>query len=421
MQTKKILNLGDDKENYSAKNNFNYLKIKTMDNGQLLDKNKNKLTIINPITRNNSLSYPLTNRANNPQKEKIIQKNLKIFPNKKNLPKLNYLSYDNLPLLNIKKKPKNYNSESENENNNNFDSLNESNGEESNYDRHLEELSLEIKEKYKYLIMLLGEDIIKKLFSNNIYNQQEVLEFLIEKIKDIIIFKSDNLEEANNYIISLINIIIMFLEDKHPIIIMKCLELFITILKAIEEKSKLNKVDYNFKISRPIIVKIKEKLNHFSKRISLKASELYCYMLESKICDFYSLVSELIEEETNEYYYKIDILNNGNYNLKMNNSNEININPNNLKFDFNKNLIVKKMNIFLKIFTNYEFNIKRFNIKKFPKKLVGDYIIMNISNNKEEVRDISKNVLLKYINIFGNDIFYKLKLVIGNKELIIVS
>ena len=140
-------------------------------------------------------------------------------------------------------------------------------------------------------------------------------------------------------------------------------------------------------------------------------------MLDSNLCDFYSLISELIEKEINEYFYEIDNLNNGLYNKKKNNNFETNKITNFIKNDTNKNLIITKMNIFLKIFTNYESKGKKFNLKKFPQKIVGDYIIMNINNTKEEVREIVKKVLVKYIKIFGNNIFYKLKLVIGNNQL----
>ena len=56
-------------------------------------------------------------------------------------------------------------------------------------------------------------------------------------------------------------------------------------------------------------------------------------------------------------------------------------------------------------------------MKKFPQNIVGDFIIININHPKEEVRDITKEVLIKYIHIFGNKIFNKLKLFIDNKEL----
>ena len=258
---------------------INYLKLNTMNNNKLLSPNQIQKKALSPlITKNNS----------------------KITSEQEKVPNFNYLSYDNLPLLNVKKKQNNYNSE--NENNSNFDSLNESIDQESIEDNYLGELPLEIKEKNKALILLLGGEIFQKLFSQNLNKQKEALSILNQKVNDIIIYIPENLEDANIYIISLINLIIMFLDDKHPIIVMKCFELFINILKAIEEKSNLNNIEYNFKISKQIIVKIKEKFNHASKRIRQKAYELYYYMLESNICNFYWLLSELIEDETKEYY-----------------------------------------------------------------------------------------------------------------------
>ena len=406
-----------EKENNLQKNNTNFLRIDPPSNDRYISSYQNLNRNLSPIARKNTSNLLLTNRANE-SNDNLIKKKIKATRNKLKLPSLNYLSFEDLPILKVKNKPYNYNSENEKdkENNYNGDSLYISN-EEMSEEKSIDEIPSELYEKYDILIKLLGEDIFKKLFSNNIFKQEEAFKYFIEKIKDIII-EPKTMEDANKYIVCLINIIIMFLDDKHPIIVMKCLELFISILKAIEEKSDLTKTEFNFKIAKHLILKIKEKLSHISKRIRSKAAELYSIMLESNLCDFYQLVSNLIENETSEYYYKIDVLNNGISNLKMNKGIEINRPGKNIKLDTNKNLILTKMNIFLKIFTNYERGIKKFNIKKFPKKIVGDYIIININNTKEEIRDITKKVLLKYINIFGNDIFYKLKLVIGNKQLV---
>ena len=74
-----------------------------------------------------------------------------------------------------------------------------------------------------------------------------------------------------------------------------------------------------------------------------------------------------------------------------------------------------KMKIFLKIFSDQEKLKDHLDRKKFPENIVGDYLIMNLNNPKqEELRQITKNVLVKYINIFGNQIFYKLKKKISN-------
>ena len=412
---KKIFSL--EKESNKQINNINNFKGKTMMNNiQISNLNQRKTQTLSPLHSNSYKKHSITNRVSNQQNIKLIKKQLKISSNDENLPRSNFMSFDNLPPLNLKKRPNCYNSDSENEKNNNYDSLNDMNDDEIEDDKSLDEIPSDIKEKIEILIEVLGEDIFKKIFSKNIYNQEEGFNFLIQEVKDIIIFNSQNMEETNKYIVSLINIIIYFLDNKHYIIILKSLELFLNILKAIEEKSNLCKKEYNFKISKNIIIKIKEKLNHVSKRIRLKATEIYCYMLDSNFCDFYLLVNELIENEANEYYSRMDNLNNRLNNLKMNKSQDINKNQNNVKME-SDNLIMTKMNIYLKIFNNYEYKIKKFNVKKFPHKILGDYLIMNINHSNEKIREITKNVLVKYINIFGNDIFYKLKLVIGNKEL----
>ena len=404
------------KESLSPKN-VNYLKLKTMNDKILFNGNQKKIIPSNYLRYNNSINYQANNRKTSQNKDNLLTKRLNI--KQKSLPYLSSLSYDNFPLISIRKKNNRDNidnSESIDENNNNIDSLNESIGNEKIDDKNNEEIPLEIQEKNGPLILLIGEDIIKSIFSKNIYKQEEGFDSLNQKINEIIIYAPENLNETNNYIILLINIIMMFIDDKRPIIVMKCLELFIKVLKAIEEKSNLNKIEYNFTISKHIIIKIKEKLSHFSKRIRKKAEELYCCMIDSELCELNLLITELLREETDEYNYKMNLLNNGNYNLNSNNDNQINTTHNLNIFSY-KHLTITKMNILLKVFDNYENKNKKFNIKKFPQKIVGDYIVININKTKEEIRKITKNVLVKYIHIFGNGIFYKLKLVIGNNEL----
>ena len=403
------------KESFSQKN-VNYLKLKTMKNKILFNGNQNKIISSDFLRYNNSINYQANNKNINQSKDNLLTKRLNI--KQKSLPYLSSLSYDSFPLISIRKKDNRDNKENSdsNDENINIDSLNESNGNEKIEDNNNEEIPLEIQEKNESLILLLGEDIIKNIFSKNIYKQEEGFDSLNQKLNEIIIYGPENLNETNNYIILLFNIIMIFIDDKRPIIVMKCLELFINILKAIEEKSNLNKIEYNFKISKNIIIKIKEKLSHFSKRIRQKAEELYCIMIDSELCDLNFLITELLKEETDEYYYKMNLLNNGNYNLNSNNGNEMST-TNNINIFSYKHLTITKMNILLKVFSNYENKNKKFNIKKFPQKIVGDYIIININKTKEEIRKITKNVLVKYIQIFGNEIFYKLKLVIGNNEL----
>ena len=282
----------------------------------------------------------------------------------------------------------------------------------------LEELSQEIKTKYEILTNILGEETMRKIFSKYIYYKEEGFDTLNLNAKSIITDSKKTTQDTNKYIVSLINIFFFFLDDRHPSIVCKCLELFINILKAIKERSSSNKTEYDFKITKKILNKIKGKLNHISKKVRLKASELYCYMLETDFCEYNSLILELVETDVNDYFNKLGILNNNNYNFQMSTSKGVlGIGSSgNLKPDQSKQLIITKMNIFLEIFTNFEKN-KKFDMKKFPKNIVGDFIIININHPKEEVRDVTKEVLIKYIHIFGNQIMLKLKMFIKNKEL----
>ena len=89
-----------------------------------------------------------------------------------------------------------------------------------------------------------------------------------------------------------------------------------------------------------------------------------------------------------------------------------------LNFKNNKNLFISIMKKFLKLFNKYEkYEFKKIDINKFPKTIVGDYIIMNLNHPNKEVVEITERVLIKYINIFGNQIFFKLELIIGKKDL----
>ena len=193
------------------------------------------------------------------------------------------------------------------------------------------------------------------------------------------------------------------------------------IIKSIKEKSCLNKIEYEFKLTKSVIKKIIEKFNHNSKRVREKVYDLYCYMLDSNLCEYNSLIIELIEKEVNEYFYKLNTINNNNFTPRVNSSMEvIGLSHQIDKYKItNKNSTIMKMNIFLKIFSDQEKLKKQINRRKFPENIVGDYLIMNLNNPKEEeVRQITKVVLVKYINIFGNQIFFKLKMIIGSKELL---
>jgi hypothetical protein len=392
-----------------------YLKLKSINGGKVMTKIQSQQNIMTPLIKNKTFKNLERNQLRNAPIK--LTKNLKIIQNHKEKAILKDLSTDNLVLLTIKNKslPKDNYVFSNNE-----DSFNISNDEDMG-NESLEELSPEVRKDNEFLINTLGEEIIQKIFSKNLKYKEEGFNSLNIRVNDIISFSPENTNETNDYIISLFKIFFLFIDDKYPSIVMKCLELFVNIIKSIKEKSCLNKIEYEFKLTKSVIKKIIEKFNHNSKRVREKVYELYCYMLDSNLCEYNSLIIELIEKEVNEYFYKLNTINNNNLTPRVNSSMEIiGLSHQIDKYKItNKNSTIMKMNIFLKIFSDQEKLKKQINKRKFPENIVGDYLIMNLNNPKEEeVRQITKDVLVKYINIFGNQIFFKLKMIIGSKELL---
>jgi len=392
-----------------------YFKLKTINDGKVTTKIQNQQNILIPLIRNKTHKYNERNQLRNASIN--LNKKFKINQNPKGKVSLKNLSSDSLVYLTIKNKSNQKNKYEGNKNNS-------SQSENSSIDEGneiLEDLSPEIREENDFLINILGEEIVQKIFSKNLKYKEEGFNLLNLRVKDIIVFSPENINETNDYIISLINIVFLFIDDRHSSIVIKCLELFMNIINSIEEKSDLNKIEYDFKITKPLIKKIIEKFNSNSKRVREKVSDLYHYILDSNLCDYNLLIIELIENDVNEYFYKLNTLNSNNFSPRLNLSIASGLSHQIGKYNniINKNSIMMKMNIFLKIFSDQEKFRKQLHRKKFPENIVGDYIIMNLNSQKEEdVIQIAKNVLLKYINIFGNQIFYKLKMIIGNKELL---
>ena len=416
----KIYILEEEKKEYVNKNDFdkakqiksNIDKIKKLLELYLKDKSYKKQKEEEEKNSNdNRNSNPLNN-----------YKYIKSFlsENQKEINNENFLEYDDIiiPVV-MKKLKKNNNSNIESGNNsgkNSMDSFDNVKENEPQEKKPLEELDNNLKNKYELLICFVGEDTLRKIFSKFIYYKEEGFEILKIKVKDII-NEQKNTSEANDYIVLLIDIIYHFLDDRHPSIVFKCLDIFREILEAIAEKSKKNKVLYDFTITKKILNKIKEKLNDISKKVRVKASDLYYFMLDTDFCEYNTLLIELIENEVfnhfNKYLLKIK-----KYKLSSYNNFNLNyINKNETKSS--KQLIIAKMSIFLRVLKNFNEAVKKKKTdkQKFPQNILGDFIIMNINHPKDDVREITKAVMVKFIEIFGNKIFNKMQMIIDDKEL----
>ena len=284
----------------------------------------------------------------------------------------------------------------------------------------LEELSDILKLKYELLIQIVGEEIIRKIFSKCMGYRKEGLKCLKEKIPDILNNKSDT-DETNKYILLLMEIIGLFLNSKHSSIVFEALDILNNILIAIKEKSKQNNIAYDFTISKRTLRKIKEKLNDISKLVREKAENLYYIMLDSDFCEYNLLLSELVEKELIYQFNKtLEAKRNNNNNQYSiydlyNNNNTI------IQEDKSSNhLIITKMNIFLKALVNFDESVKKNKTDKqrFPKDILGDFIIMHINHPNNEVREITKKVAIRFIDIFGNDILEKMNIYLDEKDII---
>ena len=196
--------------------------------------------------------------------------------------------------------------------------------------------------------------------------------------------------------------------------------MFNNILTAIKDKSKENNISYDFTITKRTLKKIKEKLNDISKLVREKAENLYYIMLDSDFCDYNNLLIQLIEKEL---IYQFD----KNIEAKKNNNNNqysfYDIYNNNIIIPEDKSsnhLIITKMKIFLKALENFDDSVSKGKTdkEKFPQKILGDFIVMNINHPNNEVREITKKVAIRFIAIFGNDIMEKMNIYLDEKDII---
>ena len=332
------------------------------------------------------------------------------------------LDYDEIIIPSLKNKLKGNNISMNqsliNNGGNSFDSL-ENTKEFEQEIKPLEQLSDILKLKYELLIQIVGEETIRKIFSKCMGYRKEGLKYLKEKIPEILNTKSET-KEVNKYIVLLMDIINIFLNNKHSSIIFEALDIFNNILTAIKDKSKEKNISYDFTITKRTLKKIKEKLNDISKLVREKAEKLYYIMLDSDFCEYNMLLSELIEKELIYQFNKtLEAKKNTNYNQYP--AYDIYNNYNTIPEDKSSNhLIITKMKIFLKALENFDDSVKKNKTDKerFPKDILGDYIIMHINHPNNEVREIAKKLAIRFVDLFGNDIIEKMNIYLDEKDII---
>ena len=237
----------------------------------------------------------------------------------------------------------------------------------------LEEISPKLLKDFNLICNVIGEEGLRKVFSKQILWKDEGLNILTSQIKEILDNKQNN--DINMIITQIMKLSLILTEEKHPSVVIKTLEILKQLFEYIREHGTQLDIDLNTTDS--VLSQIKKKLGDVNPKVRAKAVSLYCFMLSLDFCDYNNLIAELLEEELRHYDSK--------YVPKSN------------------NLIMGKLDIFISVFNNFSdaVNSKRTSKERFPSNLVIDYLIMNVSHNKSEIRKKTRLVISQFIRIFG--------------------
>lgn len=248
----------------------------------------------------------------------------------------------------------------------------------------LEPISPNKLKEYELIVDVIGELELRKLFSKQILWKEEGLKNFLQSINDVLDYKvseevkkTKNIDKGDNItnkiITSIMKLSMELIEEKHPSVIIKTLEILKELFEYIKKHGTKLNIDLN--VTDSVLTKIKKKLGDANRKVRAKAVELYCYMLTLDFCDYNNLISELLEEELRHYDSKY--------------------------IPKSPNLIIGKLDIFNSVFDKFNEAIssKRTTLESFPSNLVMDYLILNVSNNKSEVRKLSRANISKFVGI----------------------
>ena len=386
----KTLIHGNSSHNISSidpNNKFSQIGLNIKNNAVNTNNNNNNDSLFNNVNNTNSNILNITqninesiysnsndninNQLNQTESNKYLQNTNYHIKSKSN--EDNFISYDDTILPAVLKKLNNEPNKEENEN-----------GEAEKGE--LEEINQSYLNEFKLIVDVIGELGMRKIFSKQILWKDEGLNEFLSQINDIMDYKvktnnNDNknnknkMDITNKIITQIMKLSMILIEEKHPSVVIKTLKILQKLFEYIKmHHTKLN-IDLN--ITDSVLSKIKRKLGDANKKVRAEAVSLYCYMLTLDFCDYNNLISELLEEELRHYDSKY--------------------------IPKSPHLIIGKLEIFKSVFEAFDEAVKskRTTQESFPSNLVMDYLIMNVNNNKSDVRKLCRLNISKFINIFG--------------------
>ena len=242
----------------------------------------------------------------------------------------------------------------------------------------LEEVSKENLENYDLLLDYIEEDGLRKILSNQYEYKIQGFKLLSQNLKKI--FRSSDIEDI---IYILFKLIAELFEDKKTAMNIKFFDLILDIFKHLSNnlsKIEMSKELVNF-INDRILNKIILKLNDSSENIRSKSYNILIFILYNKIINFDLLIIILL-------------------------SNDIK-NKNNNYYITTRYSIIAKLDIINNILENYS-KIVNEGIcpeENFPKNVICDYLIINITSSKNEIKNKCRPIMELAINKLGLKIF----------------
>ena len=357
----------ENSENNLDNNNINNENDNNLDNQNNQNSNNNTKNNSFFLSNNNSRSFDSYN--NNRQSSANSYNNTKNKISEKE--PINYKEYDEMVLPAIKnKKMKSNKSQEELELEN-----------EELYKLQfgpLEELDKDNIGNYILLVPYIQEFGLQELLSKQIGYKIEGINILKNSLSKIFISS-----ELNKIIPILFELISNFLEEKNNGLTLKTFELIEQIFQYMNinlDKIKLKKKLLNF-INNRIIQKLIYFFSDGVEKIRAKASELYRHIIYQNVINFDLLIYNLLDEDVQ--------------------------NKDNAHYFISPNSVLCKLNILKNILDNYSKIINE-NIsteETFPIGLIIDYLIININNSKNNIKEKCREACLIAFEHFGAEPF----------------
>eukprot|EP00340_Litonotus_pictus_P002669 CAMPEP_0170524270 /NCGR_PEP_ID=MMETSP0209-20121228/9701_1 /TAXON_ID=665100 ORGANISM="Litonotus pictus, Strain P1" /NCGR_SAMPLE_ID=MMETSP0209 /ASSEMBLY_ACC=CAM_ASM_000301 /LENGTH=365 /DNA_ID=CAMNT_0010812845 /DNA_START=116 /DNA_END=1214 /DNA_ORIENTATION=- len=249
----------------------------------------------------------------------------------------------------------------------------------------LEELESNIRNSYEPLLKYFSEETLRQLFSKQVLYREEGLETLLSKLDSILSDRSSLTTNINNTM----KLLFYQLCEKHPQTAFRSIEIFEKLLNLIN-KLPVKELNYDFGVTDSILVKIKEKVGDINTRVRKRAVELYAFMMKKNFCDYNNLINELIDDEVGGdnkdlYYGKSSVLSLIGKPMKS------------------SKVVLGKLDIFENVLKDFDQAIKekRTEIHSFPFNNVFNYICLNLTHPKTEVRKNARKVVIQAKEKFG--------------------